>query len=285
MVTPVTLVHLSDLHFGGPADLDQLEALEAFVPALEPGAVAISGDFTQRARHGEFQAARGFVRALGRTAPVLAVPGNHDVEWWQSPFGVRGRQAVFRKYRRYFGEELTPVVRVPGAVLAGALSSHGVAAGSLTPRIRDLAVIGHLPKGETDRVSRVFAGAGAEDLRVVVVHHNVLRGELSARDGLANRARAQERLVAAGADLVLCGHDHQERVGQLAERTVVCTAGTHSHRSRGGRPSVFNLIRAGDEAIRVEQYRWDRAAGRFEPSDTYAFARRYPYAVAASQTS
>lgn len=282
MVTPVTLVHLTDLHFGGPVDLDQVDALEELVPSLEPDAVVVSGDFTQRARHGEFQAARGFVRSLERTAPVLAIPGNHDVEWWWSPFGIRGRAPIYRKYRSYFGDDLTPVVTIPGAVLAGALSSHGVAAGSLTPRVRDLAVIGHLPRGETDRLARVFAGAAEGALRVAVVHHNVLRGELSGRDGLANWRRAQRRLVEAGTDLVLSGHDHQERVGQLAERTVVCTAGTPSRRSRGGRPTVFNLIRADDGAIRVQQYRWDPAGRRFDRSDTHLFARPQPHAVATS---
>ncbi len=283
MVTPVALVHLSDLHFGGPADLDQLEALEELVPTLGAGAVAVSGDFTQRARHGEFQAARAFVRGLSRSVPVLVIPGNHDVEWWWSPFLLRGRGPLYRKYRRYFGENLTPVMNVPGAVLAGALSSHGVAAGSLTPNLRDLAVIGHLPRAETDRLAGVFAAAPEGVLRVVVVHHNVLRGELSGRDGLANWRRAQQRLVRSGADLVLCGHDHQERVGQLEGRTVVCTAGTHSRRSRAGREAVFHLIRAEDETIRVEQYRWDRAVRRFDRSDTHVFARQAAYAVAASK--
>ena len=54
---PVTIVHLSDLHFGGYADLKQIEALESFLPTLGATALAISGDLSQRARHGEFQAA------------------------------------------------------------------------------------------------------------------------------------------------------------------------------------------------------------------------------------
>ena len=48
------------------------------------------------------------------------VPGNHDVEWWKSPFGIFGRRVLYEKYRTYFGEELTPVLRLPGLVVAGA---------------------------------------------------------------------------------------------------------------------------------------------------------------------
>jgi len=44
MAEPVTVAHLSDLHFGGYADLAQIEALEAFLPTVEANAVVISGD-------------------------------------------------------------------------------------------------------------------------------------------------------------------------------------------------------------------------------------------------
>ena len=32
----VIIAHLSDLHFGGFADLQQIEALEEFLPTLDP---------------------------------------------------------------------------------------------------------------------------------------------------------------------------------------------------------------------------------------------------------
>ena len=57
---PVTIAHLSDLHFGGYADLAQIEALEEFLPTLGATAIVVSGDLSQRARHGEFQAAHAF---------------------------------------------------------------------------------------------------------------------------------------------------------------------------------------------------------------------------------
>src|SRR5437870_8073406 len=60
------------------------------------------------------------------------------------------------------------------------------------------------------RVRAVFTAAPAGQARVLVVHHNVLRGEISRRMGLARWRQAQRRIVESGAEVVLCGHDHQE---------------------------------------------------------------------------
>jgi len=77
---PITIAHLSDLHFGGYADLAQIEALEQFIPTLGAAATVVSGDLSQRARHGEFQAAHAFIQRLRAHHPVSVVPGNHDLE-------------------------------------------------------------------------------------------------------------------------------------------------------------------------------------------------------------
>jgi 3',5'-cyclic AMP phosphodiesterase CpdA len=277
----LTVVHLSDLHFGGYADLAQIEALETLLPTLGAAAMVVSGDLSQRARHGEFQAAHAFLQRLRQSAPVLVIPGNHDIEWWRSPLGLAGQGVKYQKYRRYFGE-LTPVLEIPGAVIAGALSSYGVAFGSLTWNLRDVAVKGHLPRSETARVTAIFARAPADAVRILAVHHNVLRGAHSGRMGLANWRSAYRRLLASGADLVLCGHDHHEAAGQVEGSLAVSTAGTHSFRTRGGRPSVFNLVRIEDRAIHIRHYRWEAATRRFLTSDVNSFARQGSPRVAVS---
>jgi 3',5'-cyclic AMP phosphodiesterase CpdA len=277
----LTVVHLSDLHFGGHADLAQIEALEAFLPTLGAAAMVVSGDLSQRARHGEFQAAHAFLQRLRQSAPVLVIPGNHDIEWWRSPLGLAGQSVKYGKYRRYFGE-LTPVLEIPGAIIAGALSSYGVAFGSLTWNLRDVAVKGHLPASETARVTGVFARAPVDAVRILTVHHNILRGAHSQRMGLANWRGAYRRLLASGADVVLCGHDHHEGAGQIDGSLAVSTAGTHSFRTRGGRPSVFNLIRIDGRAVHIRHYRWESTTRRFLTSDVHSFARQGAPRVAVS---
>jgi 3',5'-cyclic AMP phosphodiesterase CpdA len=281
MAAAVTIAHLSDLHFGGYVDLAQIEALEDFVPTLDPAAVVVSGDLSQRARHGEFQAAHAFLHRLRATMPVLVVPGNHDIQWWRSPFGLLGESRKYDKYSRYFGD-LTPVLEIPGATIVGALSSYGVAFGSLTWNVRDVAVKGHLPRSETDRVTAIFAQAPAGTARVLAFHHNVLPGGVSRRMGLARWRSAYRRLLRTGADVILCGHDHQEGAGQIEGALAVSTSGTHSSRVRGGRPSVFNLIRVDDRAVHIQHFRWESSGRKFLRSDTFSFARSGPPRVAVS---
>jgi 3',5'-cyclic AMP phosphodiesterase CpdA len=268
-----SIVHLSDVHFGVDADLTQLEQIEDYVPGLRPDAIAISGDLSQRARPGEFMAAHAFIRRLARVAPVLVVPGNHDVQWWASPFGLRCTTPLYRKYRRYYGLNLTPVLEVPGAVIVGLLSSYGMSMGSLTWNLRDIAVKGHLPKAETDRARDLFARAPVGAARIIVMHHNVIPGKISERHGLSNWRSAQRNLQETGADVVLCGHDHQEAASQVAGRLAVSAAGTHTSRTRGRRPSVFNMVRVDPDSVHVQHFRWESAGRKFLRSDQYTFAR------------
>src|SRR6266498_1918508 len=218
----VQIVHIGDIHFGGLANIPVVEALERLLPDLRPDAIVIGGDLSQRARHGEFQRGRAFANLCRETSPVLVIPGNHDVQWWRRPLIPFDKDAVYGKYRGYFGTDLAPTLTIPGgAVIASALTAHGIAWGSLTPRVRDLAVKGHLPKSEMQRVQTVFAKAEPGLPRVLVIHHNLLRGEMSQRMGLAHWRRAQRRIVEAGTEVVLCGHDHQEGAEMLDGRDAV----------------------------------------------------------------
>ena len=280
MTLPVTIVHLSDLHFGGFADLKQIEALEAFLPSLNATALVVSGDLSQRARHGEFQAAHVFLYRLRMKIPALIVPGNHDVEWWKSPFGLLGEKRKFAKYLRYYGE-LRPTLEVPGALIAGAVSGYGLALGSLTWNVRDIAVKGHLPRSETKRIKKVFAQTAPDLARVLVVHHTVLAGG-TGRMGLARWRSAHKRLLDTGADVILCGHDHYEGAGQIEGGVAVSTSGTHSYRQRGGRPSVFNLVTIDDQSVHIQHFRWVSENLQFIPSDKFSFARKGAPKVAVS---
>jgi predicted phosphodiesterase len=271
VVTPVTLVHLSDLHFGRDCDLAMIDDVERLVPTLEASAVVVSGDLTQRARHGEFQAARRFIDRMAKSAPVLTLPGNHDVQWFESPFWIRGRQRIYVKYRRWFGQELTPTMVIPGAVIATLLTSHGVCFPSMTPNLNDMAVKGHLPRSEVYRVSQIFENAPADLARVLVLHQNVLRGKISHRMGLSRWKTAQERLIALAPDVIINGHDHEEAAAQLGDRIVVSTAGTLTHRMRGNKPSVFNVVRIEPGTVTIQHWRWQGET--FAPSDRFVFAR------------
>jgi 3',5'-cyclic AMP phosphodiesterase CpdA len=279
-VTIVTIAHLSDLHFGGYADLKQMEALEEFLPTLNLTALVVSGDLSQRARHGEFQAAHVFLHRMRMKMPAIVVPGNHDIEWWKSPLGLLGEKRKYAKYLRYYSE-LRPVLEAPGMIAAGALSSYGFSLGSLTWNVRDIAVKGHLPRAETRRIKKIFDAAPPGLAKVMVVHHNVLEGG-TGRMGLARWQSAHKRLLDTGADVILCGHDHYEGAGQIEGGLAVSTSGTHSYRQRGGRPSVFNLVTLDAQSVHIQHFRWVSADRQFIASDKFSFARRGAPKVAVS---
>ena len=279
-MTIVTIAHLSDLHFGGYADLKQIEALEEFLPTLNLTALVVSGDLSQRARHGEFQAAHVFMHRMRMKMPAIVVPGNHDIEWWKSPLGVLGEKRKYAKFVRYYSE-IRPVLEAPGMIAAGALSSYGFSLGSLTWNVRDIAVKGHLPRSETTRIKKIFEQAAPGLAKVMVVHHNVLAGG-TGRMGLARWRSAHKRLLETGADVILCGHDHYEGAGQIEGGVAVSTSGTHSYRQRGGRPSVFNLVTLDAQSVHIQHFRWVSADRQFIASDKFSFARRGAPKVAVS---
>jgi 3',5'-cyclic AMP phosphodiesterase CpdA len=275
-VSALSVVHCSDLHFGHPAVPEQYEALEALIQQRKFDVVAISGDLSQRARAGEFQRARVFIQRAERVSKVIVVPGNHDVAWWFSPLRLGRDVSLLYKYRRYVDDDIEPVLRLPGAVFAGLNTSHGVRWETLTWNLRDISIIGHLRRAQLERARDDFAGAAAGDARVIVMHHNPVKGELSQRHGLKNTPRILGAFAEMGVDLVLCGHDHQEAVHYVEHTrkgTVIATAGTISNRQRGGRPSSVNSIRITDAEIEVSTLVWSAAEETFVLGPVKCFAR------------
>ena len=271
-----TILHVSDLHFGRPAVPAQIDAIEAAIRERRFDVVAISGDLSQRARAGEFQRARVFLRDAERVSRTIVVPGNHDVMWWKAPLGIGDDEALFASYRQYIADDLEPVLRVPGATLVGLNTSQGVLPQTLTWNVRDISIIGHLRRAQIERARREFEASPREDARVIVMHHNPVKGELSQRHGLKNTPKILGAFAEIGVDVVLCGHDHQEAVHYVEHTrkgTVISTAGTVSNRSRGGRPSSMNVIDVGPHQIEITTHVWSAERSDFVPGAQKCFAR------------
>ena len=270
------LLHVSDLHFGSPAVPAHIDAIESRIQAGDFDVVAVSGDLSQRARAGEFQRAAVFLREAGKVSRTIVVPGNHDVAWWKAPLGLGDDAALTANYRAFVSAELEPVLEVPGATFAGINTAQGVLPETLTWNVRDISIIGHVRRRQIERLAEVFAAAPAGNARVVVMHHNPVKGELSQRHGLKNTRKVLGAFAELGVDLVLCGHDHQEAIHMVEHTkkgTIVSTAGTVSNRSRGGRPSSANSITITPEAIAITTLVWSNEAQNFVPGPSYRFAR------------
>lgn len=245
------VLHVSDPHFGTEQAV-VVDALVALARGQRPDLVVLSGDITQRARRVQFLAARAFADRLG--APVLAVPGNHDIPlldlWtrWRRPHA---------RYSAAFGADLEPVHRSPDLLVVGVNTTRAW-------RHRN----GEVSRDQIDRVVGHLDGASAAQLRVVVVHQPVaVTREEDRPHRLRGHHVALSRWAEAGADLVLGGHIHLPYVMALqglARPIWAVQAGTAvSSRVRAGVPNSVNLLRWGMAAAagscRIEQ--WDCAAG------------------------
>lgn len=271
-----TLAHLSDVHFGPPEVPAHVAAVERRLREKRWDMVAMSGDLTQRNFRGQFAKARAFVDLARASAPTVVIPGNHDVAWWWCVGGLGAPSLMYRGYRRWIGADLEPVLHAPGATVASVNSSHGIQWHTLTARARDLSVVGAVRPAQWVHATGTLAAAPAGDLRVLMLHHNLLAGVLSRRWGLTSRAQGIDDAAATGCDLVLCGHDHEGRVEQVerhGRRFVVSQVNTLSARSRGGRPASFHEVSWDDAQLTVRRQEWSAAAGDFVDAQSWSFAR------------
>lgn len=225
------VLQISDPHFGTEKPL-VAKALIELSQQQKPDLVILSGDITQRARAKQFAAARAFVDRLG--APVLAIPGNHDIpllDLW-----ARFRHP-YAEHIAAFGNDLEPVH-----------SSHDLLVVSVNTTRPYRHKNGEVSAPQIERVEAQLKFARAAQLRIVVVHQPVaVTRDEDMPNLLRGRKAALARWSAAGADIVMGGHIHLPYVLQipdLARPMWAVQAGTAvSSRTRQGVPNSVNLLR------------------------------------------
>ena len=240
MAEPLTLFHISDIHFG----LENNRALDWVkdeIAARKPAAVAITGDITMRARTREFDAATKWIRSLD--APVTLEVGNHDLPYFNlierfcTPYAkFHGVEKMVEKELKLTGLAIVPLRTTARAQPRLNWSKGWVTGASLA---KCLAAIDALPQGT----------------RAVVTAHHPLRevgtkGTAMTRNGAKALAELAKRPVAA----VLSGHVHDafDITEQTAQGPVrMIGAGTLSQRIRSTPPS-FNEITWDGVELRVE---------------------------------
>jgi 3',5'-cyclic AMP phosphodiesterase CpdA len=238
------VAHLSDLHFGR-VDAPLLDVLRRRVLALSPDLVVVSGDLTQRARPGQFQAARAFLDTLPK--PQIVVPGNHDVPLYN--VWLRFVRPLGR-YCRYITEDLQPAyiddeIAVVGINTARSLVFKG----------------GRINAQQVHRLREEICELPDRITKIIVTHHPFDTAQAEERQIVGRARMALQSLAHCGADVFLSGHLHATRVGHTAERyqiagisALVVQAGTAISRRTRHEPNAFNLLRIARRRIEVEQY-------------------------------
>ena len=216
------LAHVTDLHFG-EADQAQAELLAEDVRAAKPDAILNSGDLTRRAERREFALAWAFMKSLD--APVLAVPGNHDI----SPSNLI--QRFFSPRRRWLGglpEGAVHELALPGVSVFG-LDTVRRAHWHL-----DWSA-GGVSHARMERL-RLRLRARAEPRCVLICHHPLRHpASLAWRRLPVNSDALLAMLREEGVEAILSGHLHLPQVlrGAAGDPIQVITPSGLSNRGSG----------------------------------------------------
>jgi 3',5'-cyclic AMP phosphodiesterase CpdA len=268
----LTLLHISDLHFGPMYHADVGERVQQFAHDLKPDVVVASGDFTQRARREQFRAARDYLERLP-PVPRIVTPGNHDVPLYR----VRERLfSPYRYYREYIADELDCVTVVPGAMF--------VSLNSTAPR-RHL-VNGRISRWQLEFAAGAFREAAPKTYRVVVAHHHFAPPpDFEGGDVMPQAKRALDHFAMHDVDLILGGHMHRAYIGNSLDLyagqnrghgIVIAQSGTTTSRrgrAREREKNTFNVLRLDSHTIRITHYLYFDDVNGFLPTSRHIFFR------------
>jgi 3',5'-cyclic AMP phosphodiesterase CpdA len=268
----LTMLHISDLHFGAPYVPHVGEAVLRAAHELKTDVIVASGDFTQRAKRTEYEQAREFLDRLP-PAPLVVVPGNHDVPLYRVLERVFSPHAL---YREYISPELNNVYRVENAII--------VALDSTSP----LTAItnGRLDRSQLEFCARAFADAPPELARIVVTHHHLAPApDYEGGEVMPRARRAIDCFSELGVELVLGGHLHRAYIGNSLDLysgrdrehgIIIVQSGTTTSRrgrAREREKNTLNLIRVGEDRIRITHYMYFDELLGFAPISRHVFPR------------
>lgn len=247
---PARLIHVSDIHVGAREQPVVEGALRGLVERVRPDLVVATGDLTHRGRRDQHERVAALLRRL--PAPVLAVPGNHDIPLLPPARFTRPWTEFERQW-----ETTEPV--------HSANRLHVVGVNSVRPWRHQS---GGLRPGAVERAADQLAAAPAGALRVVCLHHQLANAPWRTRKRpLARRGRVLAQLAAAGAELVLSGHVHQAGAAERrefavldGERTVVVVTApglTRPRPRRLGEAEGVHVIAVDEKSIVVETLIFD----------------------------
>ncbi len=241
---------------------------------LAADVIVASGDFTQRAKARQFADARAFLDRLPK-APLVVVPGNHDVPLYRVYERIFTPYAL---YQRHISPNLQSTLQLDRAVL--------VALNTTDPMRR--ITNGRITTEQLDYCAAAFAAAPSQAIRIVVAHHHFAPPPDYRRDGgaMGGARRALDRFNELGVELILGGHLHRAYIGNSLDvypsndrihGIVIVQSGTSTSqrgRAREREKNSFNLIRIDDDVLRITHYMFFHELGGFRPISCHVFPRR-----------
>jgi 3',5'-cyclic AMP phosphodiesterase CpdA len=268
----LTILHISDLHFGPPFVAHVGESVLRAARELPADLIVASGDFTQRARREQFAEARAFLDRLP-DLPVVVVPGNHDVPLYRIFERIF---SPYRLYREYISEELDTVHRLDNAVI--------VALNSTAP-LRAV-TNGRISSRQLEFCAQAFDGVPPGVSRIVVAHHHFAPApDYEGGEAMPQARRAIDCFADLGVEMVLGGHLHRAYIGNSLDvypgrdrehGLIIVQSGTTTSRrgrAREREKNTLNLIRVGEDRVRITHYMYFDELLGFAPVSRHLFPR------------
>lgn len=251
------ILHLSDLHFGFHRE-DLVEPLLTRINRAAADLVVVTGDLTHRGRPGQYQMAAEFLSRI--TAPVMNLPGNHDVPLYNIPVRFL---IPWRGYRQAIDTDLEPTRA------AGSVRVLGV--NSVTPFAWQRGVI------RDGEIARLTASLDPLATNIVALHHP-LQHMPGVDKELADRApQTLTRLEEAGVRIVLSGHLHVWSAVNLLDlghrRTLQIQAGTALCARESDLRNEFAVLDIEGDDLTIHRHIAPTSQTSFEPPEVLKLSR------------
>lgn len=254
---------LADLHFG-TVPLGLAERLCQAIAALVPDVIVVAGDLTMRSRSAEFAEVKAWLATL--PAPLMLLPGNHDLPVWNM---FERFSSPFARYAKATAAPLMPVFEDSECFILGLNTTA-----SWQPHWQWQEGIAR--RADVEAAEKLLSAAPSDKLRIVATHHPLFKVE-----GLP-RARPVRRFTLVlnmlgrqHVEMLMHGHLHQQYAMTMRHgscRYLSVGAPTALSSRVRGEPNGFWLIEAGAGGFVLTLHRLDDANG-FIAGDPVAIAR------------
>ncbi|MFX0075971.1 MAG: metallophosphoesterase family protein [Candidatus Hermodarchaeota archaeon] len=216
----VSLIQISDLHYGSEFEPELMENIIKYIKENSPDAVICTGDIIHKGRISQFREILPYVNRIRESTKFLAVPGNHD---------AKNSGIIF--FERILGPRRSRLILDNSdTIIVGICSA------------RDDISHGECGDEQLDWLGRQF-DKNLEN-RVIALHHHLIPVPLSGQKFTTVRDAGEllEFTQLFEIDLVLMGHRHVPHAYVIGPTTFLYCGTSSSNKVRADDSPSFNHI-------------------------------------------